>query len=131
MKTTQHPLTSLQQTVKQLRSPEGCPWDRKQTVRSLKKYLHEEFEEIIYAIDHEDQPNLCEELGDFLYLIVMVSEISEGQGHFSLEDVIASVDEKLIRRHPHVFDKSADLDEDALRNQWLRIKREEKLHKSS
>jgi len=126
-----HPLDRLRRTVKTLRSPAGCPWDRKQTVTSLKKHLQEECDEIIAAIDKNDPENLCEELGDFLYLIVMLAEISRDQQQFALEDVIDSIDEKLIRRHPHVFEKYADLDESELKTQWERIKQHEKANKSS
>lgn len=126
-----HPLNRLHQTVKTLRSLDGCPWDGKQTVHSLKKYLHEEFSEIIEAIENDDPANLCEELGDFLYLILMLSEISSEQKLFSLEDVINSIDQKLIRRHPHVFGDHTELDETALRKQWQQIKDDEKNDKRS
>ena len=69
-----------------------CPWDKKQTTESLKRYLVEEFGEIIEAIDNNDPRNLCEELGDFLYLIIMVSEINHQNGTFSLDDVVRSID---------------------------------------
>jgi MazG family protein len=121
----------LRRTVKHLRGPHGCPWDQKQTIHSLVRYLQEEFNEIIDAIVKEDSANLCEELGDFLYLIVMISEISEEQGGFTINDVIASIDQKLIRRHPHVFENQSNLDETALRKQWERIKKLEKKHKST
>ena len=69
----------LVDTIQQLRSEQGCPWDRKQTTNSLKKYLIEEFNEIIEAIDRDDRENLCEELGDFLYLILMIGEINRDE----------------------------------------------------
>ena len=104
----------------------GCPWDKKQTTASLKKYLIEEFNEIIEAIDNQDPRNLCEELGDFLYLIVMISEINKQSGSFSLQDVIQSINDKLIRRHPHVFSDVTIDDEKTLRKQWEEIKKSEK-----
>jgi tetrapyrrole methylase family protein/MazG family protein len=126
MTTPSHPFDRLQQTVKQLRGPDGCPWDRKQTVHSLVKYLREEFAEIITAIDTADANNLCEELGDFLYLILMIAEISSEQDYFTISDVIGSIDRKLIRRHPHVFETHSQIDEAELRKQWERIKKSEK-----
>jgi tetrapyrrole methylase family protein/MazG family protein len=120
---------SLIETVKTLRGEKGCPWDKKQTIDSLQKYLVEEFEEILQAIDKKDNRNLCEELGDFLYLIVMISEINEENGDFSLQDVIGGINEKLVRRHPHVFSGTLIEDEAALRKQWEKIKTAEKAEK--
>ena len=113
-------------TIRKLRGKNGCPWDKKQTIESLEKYLNEEFEEIIQAIDTDDPGNLCEELGDFLYLIIMLAEISEKNKHFDLGDVIRGINEKLTRRHPHVFGDAVITDEKSLRQQWGRIKAEEK-----
>ena len=131
MDTTNTSFKLLHQTIRQLRGPDGCPWDRKQTVNSLKKYLHEEFGEIIDAIDNGDHANLCEELGDFLYLIMMLAEISNEENRFTLDDVIVSIDEKLVRRHPHVFGEQTDLSETELRTQWQQIKEAEKRNKVS
>ena len=122
-------LDRLIKTVKTLRGPGGCPWDRKQTVESLKNHLKEECQETVEAIENEDPANLCEELGDVLYLIIMMSEICEEQQTFSFSDVIGLIDEKLIRRHPHVFADITLGDEKELRQQWNRIKAEEKLTK--
>ena len=121
---------SLISTIRQLRSKQGCPWDRKQTTASLKKYLIEEFDEIIEAIDHDDPGNLCEELGDFLYLILMIAEINQDEGSFTIEDILDSINQKLIRRHPHVFQSRKDLDESELRQQWNAIKEREKDNKN-
>ena len=126
MSQTNSSFNALVQTVQQLRSEKGCPWDKKQTTRSLRKYLIEEFGEIIDAIDNDDPDNLCEELGDFLYLILMIAEISKDEGKFTLEEVILRIDEKLIRRHPHVFATKQDLNEEQLRRQWTAIKENEK-----
>ena len=115
--------------VETLRSPGGCPWDQKQTTKSLKKYLQEEFQEIFTAIDNDDHTNLCEELGDVLYLLIMISEINREQDYFTFEDVITTITEKLIRRHPHVFSEKQDLDDETLRKQWLKIKDQEKSRK--
>ena len=119
-------LLKLLETIRELRSDNGCPWDKKQTTKSLIKYLKEEGNEILDAIARNDKQNLCEELGDFLYLIIMVCEINREQGFFSLEDVMSSINKKLIRRHPHVFAGTEMKDEDQLRRQWEEIKRQEK-----
>ncbi len=121
---------SLISTIRQLRSEHGCPWDRKQTTASLKKYLIEEFDEIIEAINHDDPENLCEELGDFLYLILMIGEINHDQRSFTIEDILYHINQKLIRRHPHVFTSRKDLDESELRQQWNAIKEREKDNKN-
>ncbi len=112
--------------VKKLRSKDGCPWDRKQTVVSLKKYLKEEFAELLLAIDNNDPQNLCEEAGDLLFLIVMIAEINSECKVFEITDVLHTVCEKLIRRHPHVFAGVQVEDEAALRRQWEMIKAQEK-----
>jgi tetrapyrrole methylase family protein/MazG family protein len=121
---------SLISTIRKLRSEQGCPWDKKQTTASLKKYLIEEFDEIIEAIDHDDPENLCEELGDFLYLILMIGEINQDEGAFSIGEILATINQKLIRRHPHVFKSRKDLDESELRQQWNAIKDREKDNKN-
>ena len=122
-------LETLIKTIKALRGKQGCPWDKKQTTESLRKYLIEEFDEILQALDNRDLQNLSEELGDFLYLIIMISEINENNGTFSLRDVIDGINEKLIRRHPHVFSGTSVKDEKELRKQWNKIKAAEKAEK--
>lgn len=116
----------LIQTVRDLRDENGCPWDKKQTTQSLEKYLKEEFDEILQAIKNNDRSNLCEELGDFLYLIIMLAEINESENHFSMSDIIGNIDQKLIRRHPHVFGDSEITNEIELKEQWQKIKELEK-----
>jgi len=118
-------LEKLMASIKRLRGEDGCPWDKKQTTVSLKKYLLEEFEKIIAAIDKNDPENLCEELGDFLYLILMIGEINNEKGKFNVGEIISTINEKLIRRHPHVFDSPQTLDEAELRKQWSEIKKSE------
>jgi MazG family protein len=122
-------ISALVETIKSLRGEQGCPWDKKQTTESLRKYLIEEFGEILQAIDNHDLQNLSEELGDFLYLIIMLSDINESNGTFSLVDVIRGINDKLIRRHPHVFSGAVVKDEKELRNQWNKIKDAEKAEK--
>ncbi len=130
MKTTVEKFETLLQTVRILRGRNGCPWDKKQTTGSLKEYLIEEFEEILEAVENNDLANLCEELGDFLYLIVMIAEINREKKAFSLQNVLEGVNEKLVRRHPHVFSGATVTDEAALRKQWEKIKAAEKQKKN-
>jgi len=115
--------------IETLRAKDGCPWDRKQTTQSLKKYLQEEFQEILSAIDNDDRHNLCEELGDFLYIIIMLAEINKQEGHFTLADITTNISDKLTRRHPHVFLEKKYLDDSTLRKQWHKIKEQEKRDK--
>ena len=120
----------LIEVVKALRGINGCPWDKKQTIISLKKYLHEEFNELLMAIDNNDPENLCEEAGDLLFLIVMISQISSESKLFGISDVLSSICEKLVRRHPHVFAGTEVANEEDLRRQWEMIKKQEKSKKN-
>ena len=99
----QHNLNELLEIVEILRSPDGCEWDRAQDFTSMKKCLADETSEVLDAIDKKDYKNLEEELGDVLLQVVMNSEIASEQGLFNLGDVVQTLCEKLIRRHPHVF----------------------------
>ncbi len=116
----------LSNTIRLLLGEKGCPWDRRQTFSSLKEHLLSELEELLTAIDREDSANICEELGDLLYLILLISEIGRKTHQFSIEDVLVGINAKLIRRHPHVFEEYTELSDEDLRKQWLRIKSEEK-----
>ncbi|MGG3927017.1 nucleoside triphosphate pyrophosphohydrolase [Metabacillus fastidiosus] len=120
-----HQFASFRHVIAELRGPNGCPWDQKQTHESLKKYLIEECYELIEAIDKEDFDNMIEELGDVLLQVVLHAQIGEDEGIFSMEDVIRGVTEKMIRRHPHVFGEiSVENTEEVLIN-WEKIKEEE------
>lgn len=113
--------------VKRLRSPEGCPWDREQTIESLKPYLLEETYETLEAMDIGGDA-LKGELGDLLLQIVLQSIIMEEKGHFDIEDVSRGISEKLIRRHPHVFGEvNVENTAEVLVN-WEKIKKDEKEH---
>jgi MazG family protein len=112
--------------VARLRAPGGCPWDREQTHESLLPPLIEEAYEVAGALRTKDSANFREELGDLLLLIVMHAEIARGTGEFKIDNVIAEVCDKLIRRHPHVFGRSDARDSGAVLKQWEAIKREEK-----
>jgi MazG family protein len=86
-----------------LRSPQGCPWDREQTIDSLKPFVLEETYEVLEAIDRHDHAALCEELGDFLFEAVFLAQLEAEAGHFTIADSVKSIADKLVRRHPHVF----------------------------
>src|SRR5687767_10666923 len=86
-----------------LRGPEGCPWDRDQTIDSLKPFVLEETYEVIEAIDRHDHAALCEELGDFVFEAVFLAQLESEAGHFEIADSLKLVADKLVRRHPHVF----------------------------
>ena len=121
-----HRFETLRYVIAALRGPDGCPWDRKQTHESLKKYLLEEAYELLDAIDRQDDDNIIEELGDVLLQVMLHAQIGEDEGMFSINDVIYSITEKMIRRHPHVFaDANVENAEEVVRN-WESIKAEEK-----
>ena len=89
--------------VKELRKPYGCPWDRKQTLESLRSSMAGECAEVIEAVDLNDRENLCEELGDLLMNVVFMAVIAEEENSFNWEDVCCNVVEKMVRRHEHVL----------------------------
>lgn len=116
----------LRKIVATLRGPEGCPWDRVQTHQSLRPFLLEEASEALEALDEGDPAHLCEELGDLLLEVLLHVQIAEEAGEFRLEDVVYGVNDKLVRRHPHVFaDASAETPE-AVVEQWEKLKGEER-----
>ena len=112
--------------VAKLRSPEGCPWDREQTLETIKPYTLEETYELLEAIDSGDDPAIVEELGDLLLQIVLDAQIGRDEGRFDLTQVVEGISEKMVRRHPHVFgDVNADTKE-AVSHNWDKIKQAEK-----
>jgi MazG family protein len=114
-----------------LRAPGGCPWDRKQTFDTIKAYLLEETYEVMDAIERRDWEGLKEELGDLLLQPVFFAEMAEEEGLFSIADSLEAINEKLIRRHPHVFgDASAETAED-VKLRWDEIKKQERAEKGS
>ena len=113
--------------VKKLRQPDGCPWDRSQTHKSLKKYMVEEANEALEAIDENDWQHLCEELGDVLLQIVLHAQIASESGEFTVDDVIQCASEKMIRRHPHVFGNIDVTSVDEGLDLWEEIKKREKM----
>ncbi|MEW5919884.1 MAG: nucleoside triphosphate pyrophosphohydrolase [Bacillota bacterium] len=110
----------------ELRSPEGCPWDRQQDHRSLRPYLLEETYEVLEAINSGDTAGLCEELGDLLLQVIFHSELAREQGDFSLWEVIDGITRKIYRRHPHVFQQEKLADARAVSRCWQEIKLQEK-----
>jgi len=118
--------STLLDIIARLRGPQGCPWDRKQTHLSLKPNLLEECYEAIEAIDQGDSEKLCEELGDLLMLIVLHAHIAAEQGNFDIRDVLRGINNKLIRRHPHVFGKEKVEDAQEVIASWEALKKEEK-----
>ena len=113
---------NLVDILRALRAPGGCNWDRAQTSQSLLPYLIEETYEAVEAAESEDNAKLKEELGDILLHIIFQSEIAEEQGLFDIGDVIASITEKMIDRHPHVFGERRDLTPDQVRENWETVK---------
>jgi len=116
----------LVQLMTTLRGAQGCPWDRKQTLSTLKPFVIEESYEVIDAIDRNDRAALAEELGDFLLQAVFIAEITREEGSFDIYDAVTAIHDKLVRRHPHVFgDVKADDAEQVLVN-WEKLKNEER-----
>lgn len=125
-------IETLLQTMKALREPQGCPWDMEQTSASLTPYIMEEACELIDAIEGGNAEIVLDELGDLLLQVVFQAQIHEEQGLFDFEDVAACIGDKLIRRHPHVFDRDKTATRaDELDQQWDRIKSTEKTNNKS
>lgn len=122
--------TRLFDIVAALRAPDGCPWDREQTIDSLKPFVLEETYEVIEAIDAHDHGALCEELGDFVFEAVFLAQLESEAGHFTIADSLKSIADKLVRRHPHVFAREAgDAPLDSagqVRTRWEEIKAQER-----
>ena len=120
---------SFCRTIAALRDPEsGCPWDLKQNHATLRKYMIEEAYEAATEMESgHATPELCEELGDVLLQVVLNAQVAEDNGKFDILDVVKSINEKMIRRHPHVFDPNhTEYDEGTIKGDWDRIKEEEK-----
>lgn len=126
-----HDMEELLEIIAALRSPEGCEWDRAQTHESLKECLTDETQEVLQAIDNEDDDNLCEELGDILLQVLLHCEIAGERGAFTFDDVVQVLSDKMIRRHPHVFGdvKRPETPEESLAL-WKEVKQKEKQRKS-
>ncbi len=109
-----------------LRAPGGCPWDREQNLDSIKPYTLEETYEVLEAIDKRDYAGLCEELGDFMLQAVFYAQIAQEDGHFSIADSLDAINEKLVRRHPHIFSDGDAKTSDQVLKRWEEIKAVEK-----
>lgn len=117
--------SQLRQIIAELRGPNGCPWDKKQTHESLRKYLLEESYELIEAINEGDIDHIIEELGDVLLQVMLHSQIGEDEGYFSIDDVLEGISDKMIRRHPHVFgEEQVDSVDDVMKH-WQNAKKQE------
>jgi MazG family protein len=117
-------LPELVSIMRRLLSPDGCPWDREQSLESLRPYVIEEAHEVVDAIDRKDMPNLREELGDLLLQVVFQSELAKE--HFGIDDVIGGICDKMTRRHPHVFGSESAADSGAVKERWEALKAKEK-----
>ncbi|MEM6883468.1 MAG: nucleoside triphosphate pyrophosphohydrolase [Verrucomicrobiota bacterium] len=124
-------IQELREIVAKLRSPEGCPWDIEQTHHSIRTLLLEECYETIEAIEEENDKLLREELGDVLLHVVFHAQIAEERQAFSLEDVTQAINEKLIRRHPHVFGEDQCTNADEVLQKWDELKKQEKPERES
>ncbi len=126
MSTTGERFERAVQIMARLRAPGGCPWDREQTFDTIKPYTLEETYEVLEAIDNRDWPELTGELGDLLLQVLFYSEMAREAGHFSVDDVLDRLSDKLVDRHPHVFgDVKADTPAEVVRN-WEALKALEK-----
>ena len=125
-------LDKLLNIMSHLRDPDkGCPWDIKQTFKSIAPYTIEEAYEVNQSIQDEDYHELKDELGDLLLQVVFLSQIAKEKNLFKFNDVVKSINKKLIRRHPHIFEKNTNIKTpDDVKNQWDRIKEQEKKEKT-
>ncbi|WP_309400911.1 MazG family protein [Cerasicoccus maritimus] len=119
-------IDDLRYTVSRLRGPGGCPWDIEQTHQTLCDCLVEECAELLDTIDRLDYEHMQEELGDVLLQVIMHTQMAEEEGRFSFDDVARDINEKLVRRHPHVFGDLDLKDSEAVLQKWEEIKAEEK-----
>src|SRR5512141_651689 len=115
--------------MERLRGPDGCPWDREQTLQSLRPYVLEETYEVLEAIDGGDVADHREELGDLLLQIVFQAQLRREEGAFEFADVADAISQKLVSRHPHVFGDAEVKDAEGVLRQWAALKREEKKRK--
>lgn len=106
--------------------PDGCPWDQKQTLQSIKGDLLEEACEVIDAIEKQDKEDIKEELGDLLFVVLFLCRLAEKENFANLKEIVSGICEKLIRRHPHIFEEKKELSDAELLKQWDAIKIKEK-----
>ena len=116
----------LKEIIAKLRSPDGCPWDKKQTHASLRPYLVEESYEVLQSLEDGTPQKLCEELGDLLLQIMLHAQIAAEAGQFNIDDVVQGISDKLIHRHPHVFGGEKVQDAGEVEQNWQALKQEER-----
>jgi tetrapyrrole methylase family protein/MazG family protein len=121
----------LCEVVAKLRSPDGCPWDRQQTMKTIKPYTLEETYELLEAIDSDDNDAIQEELGDVLLQVILDSQIASDERRFELTAVVRQIADKMVRRHPHVFGNVEAATTDDVRRNWYVLKRKEKPARAS
>jgi MazG family protein len=126
MSRTSAALERLLGIMERLRGADGCPWDREQSLHTLRPYVLEETYEVLEAIDGGDVREHCEELGDLLLQIVFQAQLRREEGHFDFADVAEAISNKLVSRHPHVFGDSDVKDAEGVLRQWAALKRAEK-----
>ncbi len=129
MSRAQAAVERLLSIMERLRGPQGCPWDREQTLRTLRPYVLEETYEVLEAIDAGDAREHCAELGDLLLQIVFQAQLRKEEGAFEFADVANAISDKLVSRHPHVFGDADAKDAEAVLRQWAALKREERRKK--
>jgi tetrapyrrole methylase family protein / MazG family protein len=129
MSSAQAAIERLLSIMERLRGPQGCPWDREQTLRTLRPYVLEETYEVLEAIDAGDAREHCAELGDLLLQIVFQAQLRKEEGAFEFADVADAISDKLVSRHPHVFGDADAKDAEAVLKQWAALKREERRRK--
>lgn len=122
-------LDQFVQTIAMLRSENGCPWDKEQTRETLLPHFYEELEEFNLAVKNDDIDNMVEELGDLLLHIVLQAQIGKEEELFDINDIINSISEKIVRRHPHVFGKEKAFTKEDVDLIWERVKKQEKMTK--
>ncbi|PLX50157.1 MAG: nucleoside triphosphate pyrophosphohydrolase [Desulfobulbaceae bacterium] len=129
MKTPAALFTELIEIIEKLRGPEGCPWDKKQSPQSLKPYLLEETHELAEAIDAADGDHIKEELGDLFFQISFLALLHQEKKQFTIADSLQGIIDKMVRRHPHVFTDEVFASDEAIRQNWQKIKAQEKKEK--
>ena len=127
MEKTDKLFKDLVSLIRTLRGEGGCPWDRKQTIETLKHYLHQEFQELMEALDEKSPEKTQEEMGDLIFLLLFCAEIARDEGDFSIGDVLENVKKKMVGRHPHVFEGREVNNITEIRENWKEIKEKEKI----
>lgn len=123
-------LDHLLSIIQTLRSPEGCPWDRKQTLQTVAPQVLEESYELLESLESGDLEEIREELGDLMFLTLFIAVVAEQEGKFTLQETVREVSDKLVRRHPHVFGDSKTQNIDEILQTWEAIKSQEKTKQS-